>query len=84
MKYAKLDENGFLVYAPKPLIIDGEKIWTNREDLHLNQGYYPVIFSEKPVKEGYCYEAYYELVDNQIIQKWKEHKIEEPVVDEYE
>ena len=38
------------------------------------------------MKEGYCYEAYYELVGNQIIQKWNEHKIEEPeeVINEYE
>ena len=84
LKYAKLDEKGLITYAPKPLIINGEKVWTNREDLHLEQGYYPVVNTERPEKEGYIYEVYYELVDNQIIKKWRECEIEEPVVDEYE
>lgn len=72
-KYAKL-ENGALIYAPTPLIINDEPVWTNDESIYLEQGYYNVVLTDKPVKEGYYYTSYWEIEGSNIVQKWEEHE----------
>lgn len=72
--FGRVDDNGGIQYAPFPLPVNGN-VWTNDIELHKSFGYYPVIKTEKPKKEGHYYTIYWELEDNTIIQKWKEHEI---------
>ena len=74
-KFAKLKEDGALDYAPIPLPINGNT-WTNSKEIHLECGYYPVQHTDRPIKEGYTYKSYWEVVDNILTQKWEEHKVE--------
>lgn len=73
--FAKL-ENGVLTYAPVPLVIDGENVWTNDETIYLEQGYYKVVRTEVPVNEGFYYTEYWEIEGDEIVQKWEEHVVE--------
>ena len=79
--YAKL-ENGALKYAPVPLVIDGENVWTNVESVYLENGYCKVIRTASPVKDGHYYTTYWEMEGAEIVQKWEEH--EEPAHEEDE
>lgn len=59
--------------APNPLVINGRKVYTNRESIHNEQGYYKLITTNYP---GYDdtkqFTARYRLVGNTIIQFWDE------------
>ena len=83
-KYAKLNESGALEYAPLPLVINGEKVWTNIEGTYNEQGYYLIERTDTPIKEGYYYTDYWELSDNKIVQRWQEHESPVPVPTEEE
>lgn len=73
-------ENGALYYAPLPLVINGENIWTNVEKIYNEQGYYAIEWTQAPTKEGYYYTYYWEMENNKIAQRWEEH--EEPKSEE--
>ena len=73
-------ENGALYYAPLPLVINGENIWTNVEKVYNEQGYYVIERTQAPTKEGYYYTYYWEMGNNKIVQHWEEH--EEPKSEE--
>lgn len=60
-------------YAPKPLIIDGQKVYTNDEHLYNQQGWYKVVETARPTREGYYYTPYWEIVDNTCEEQWEEH-----------
>ncbi len=77
--FGKLNEHGNLEYAPSPLVVDGENIWTNIPETYLAQGYYPLIRTEMPEKEGFYHTSYWEQDGETIIQRWEEHKNPEPV-----
>lgn len=77
--FGTVKEEGKLQYSPNPLIIDGEKHWTNIKERYLSQGYYPVVYTEEPEKEGYYYQSYFELENEAIVQKWKEYEIAETI-----
>lgn len=73
-KFAKLNGSGGLEFAPLPLIIDGLNVWTNVEAKYNSLGYYEVICTDTPQKEGYYYTFYYEIENNKLVQKWEEHE----------
>lgn len=83
-KYAKIKEDGTLEYAPLPLIINGEKVWTNIEGEYNKLGFYEITKTEMPEKEGYYYTVFWELENNKIVQRWQEHEnpIPEPTEEE--
>ena len=83
-KFAKLNESGALEYAPLPLVIDGENVWTNIEAEYNKLGFYEITRTEMPEKEGYYYTAFWELSENKIVQRWQEHEapIPEPTEEE--
>jgi hypothetical protein len=71
-------ENGRAIFAPKPIIVDGEKIWTNREDLHRLAGYFPVVRTDMPFREGFYYTEDWQIegeVPN-LVEHWVEHALE--------
>ena len=63
-KFAKINESGALEYAPLPLVINGENVWTNIEGTYNEQGYYLIERTDTPIKEGYYYTDYWELENN--------------------
>ena len=83
-KFAKIKEDGGLEYAPLPLVINGENVWTNIEGTYNEQGYYLIERTDTPIKEGYYYTDYWELSENKIVQRWEEHEnpIPEPTEEE--
>ena len=83
-KFAKLDESGGLEYAPLPLVINGENVWTNIEAEYNALGFYEIKRTEMPEKEGYYYTDFWELAENKIVQRWEEHEapIPEPTEEE--
>lgn len=83
-KYAKLNESGGLEYAPFPLVINGENVWTNIEAEYNALGFYEIKRTEMPEKEGYYYTDYLELENNKIVQRWEEHENPVPVPTEEE
>lgn len=74
IKYAKLIDND-LHYASYPLIIDSIPTWTNDEKVFNEQGYYQVVETKRPVKDGYFYVGTYQEQDGKIIRVWEEHEI---------
>lgn len=83
-KYAKIKEDGALEYAPVPLVINGENVWTNIEGEYNTLGFYEIKRTEMPEKEGFYYTDYWELAENKIVQRWEEHEnpIPEPTEEE--
>ncbi|MGN0806822.1 MAG: hypothetical protein ACI4MN_00015 [Candidatus Coproplasma sp.] len=83
-KFAKLNENGALEYAPVPLVIDGVNVWTNEETKYNALGYYKIERTEMPEKEGYYYTDFWELSENKVVQRWEEHEnpVPEPTEEE--
>ena len=83
-KFAKIKEDGGLEYAPLPLVINGENVWTNIEAEYNALGFYEIKRTEMPEKEGFYYTDYWELENNKIVQRWQEHEnpIPEPTEEE--
>ena len=83
-KYAKIKEDGAIEYAPLPLVINGENVWTNIEAEYNALGFYEIKRTEMPEKEGYYYTDFWELADNKIVQRWQEHEnpVPEPTEEE--
>ena len=83
-KFAKIKEDGALEYAPLPLVINGENVWTNIEAEYNALGFYEIKRTAIPEKEGFYYTDFWELADNKIVQRWQEHEnpIPEPTEEE--
>ena len=79
-KFGKPYGNGGIEFAPLPLVIDGVNFWTNEEAKYNALGYYEVIRTEMPEKEGFYFTSYYALENGKMVQKWEEH--EEPAEEE--
>lgn len=78
-KYASVNEDGTLAYAPVPLVINGANYWTNIADKYTEKGYYPVENTAMPVTEGFYYTSRYELKDGKATLVWDEHAVEIPI-----
>lgn len=67
--------NGSIYYAPNPLVIDGVKYSTNDKELFRRAGYYPVEYTERPVKSGYYHLPTFVQEGEVIKQIWEEREI---------
>ena len=63
-------ENGALVYAPSPLIIDGLQAFTNDAVILLSHGYKPIVQTDAPTQTGYHAVASWTESATQITQTW--------------
>lgn len=72
--YAMLRE-GQLFYAPVPLEIEGQRLYTNDSTPHYALGYSRVVQTWPERKSGYRYTSHYEQTDSQTITEvWDEEK----------
>lgn len=69
--YAKLI-NGTLRSAPKKVDYNGKTIFNPPEEILLELGYMPVIYTDIPtdVPKGQHYESHWEQTDTDIVQAW--------------
>ena len=70
MFYKLINENE-IKKAPNPLIIDGAAVFTNREEIFNEQGYYRLISAEYPQDEKFYFPKYRQE-GNVIVQEWFE------------
>lgn len=83
-----IDENNVEI-APNP-IYGEDKVYANpTHETLVAHGYFPLIETPMPVKEGYYYTYHYELGEETVIRVWDEHEVPpepepepEPVVEE--
>lgn len=76
LNFAKVNEDRQPEYAPIPLVINGENVWTNIAEKYIECGYYPIERTESPEKEGVYYTDYWVIEDGKCAERWEEH--EEP------
>ncbi len=77
--YAKLINPTQLKYAPKSVAYNGKFIINPPPDVLADLGYLPFVKSETPVEDNCYFTTFYEIVDNQILQKWERHEfLEQP------
>lgn len=72
MRYAKLNNNNNIIYAPNPILIDNDYIGNPPVEVYLKQGYKPVTYTQQPEPKGYGYynETWEETPIN-IVQGWE-------------
>lgn len=77
--FAKSEDGLSLEYAPREFDYNGVRYnATNKEEIYNDLGYFKLERTDMPSKEGYYYTAYYEVIENKLVEKWEEH--EEPIV----
>ena len=74
-RFAKVNEERNLEFAPLPLLINGNNVWTNIPEIYIENGYYPIEKTKTPEKEGFYYISYWEFENNKCVQKWEEHEV---------
>lgn len=72
-RFGKTDGGRNVEYAPLPLVIVGVNVWTNVPETYISEGYYPIVNTDMPEKEGCYFTSYYEQEGEVIVQKWEEH-----------
>lgn len=77
MLYAKLINATQIEYAPKSVIYCGKFIINPPSDILINLGYLPFVKTDTPIEDNCYFTPFYEIEDNQILQKWERHEIEE-------
>lgn len=77
MLYAKLIKPTQLEYAPKSVTYNGRFIINPPPDILIDLGYLPVIKSDTPIEDNHYFTPFYEIEENQILQKWERHEIAE-------
>ena len=72
MRYAKLVD-GFPVYAPNPILVDGVYIGNPPGSVYEAEGYKPVVYSDPPgeAPAGYQWSETWAETDNTIVQGWE-------------
>lgn len=72
--------NGAIQYAPKPLVINGQSMWTNSATVYHLNGWFTVRKTSMPTKKGYYYTEYWEEDEEgyEVVQRWQEHEVVEP------
>lgn len=77
--FAKTDDGISLEFAPREFDYNGIRYnATNSEEIYNAIGYFRLVRTEMPYKEGFYFTAFYEVEDNELVEKWEEH--EEPEV----
>ena len=71
MRYAKLINN-FPSYAPNPILVDGAYIGNPPGSVYEEQGYKPVVYSDKPADPpmGYYWAERWTEDGANIVQTW--------------
>lgn len=77
MTYAKLINPTHLEYAPKNVTHNGIFIINPPPDILINLGYLPFIKADMPTEDNCYFTPFYVIENNQILQKWERHEIEE-------
>lgn len=75
--YAKLINLTQLEHAPKSVTYNGRFIINPPPEILTDLGYLPIIKSDTPVEDNCYFTPFYEIEDNQILQKWERYEIEE-------
>ena len=77
MTYAKLIKPTQLEYAPKSVTYYSRFIINPPPEIIADLGYLPIVKTDMPVEDNCYFTPFYEIEDNQILQKWERHEIEE-------
>ena len=77
MLYAKLINPTQIEYAPKSVTYNGRFIINPPPEILTDLGYLPFIKSDMSVEDNCYFTPFYEIENNQILQKWERHEIEE-------
>lgn len=75
-KFGKVEDRN-LVFCKQPFLIDGVKTWSTDPEILKQAGYYPVCYTEEPVREGFYYTDYWVQENEQCVQHWEEHEVTE-------
>lgn len=76
--FAKTEDGKTLIYAPAQFDYNGVRYnATNREEIYNPIGFYKLVKTKIPEKEGFYYTEFFEKDGNVLYQKWEEHKIGE-------
>ena len=71
-KFGKVEDRA-LILCQMPFDIGGVPYWSTDPAILNQAGYYPVVHTEPPQREGYYYTDYWELFNEQCLEKWEEH-----------
>ena len=78
-KFAKTEDGLSLEFAPSEFEYEGVFYnATNREEIYNAIGFFRLVRTDMPYKEGFYFTAFYEVEGNTLVEKWQEH--EEPEV----
>lgn len=73
MEYAKLID-GYPVYAPNPIIVDGKRIGNPPPEVYRANGYKPVNYTEQPEPPGVGHwEETWTETGEAVVQGWSWH-----------
>lgn len=77
MLYAKLINPTQIEQAPKSVTYNGKFIINPQPNILINLGYLPFIKTDTPIEDNCYFTTFYEIENNQILQKWERHEIVE-------
>lgn len=77
MLYAKFINATQIEYAPKSVTYNSRFIINPPPDILTDLGYLPFIKTDTPVENNCYFTPFYEIEENQILQKWERHEIAE-------
>lgn len=73
MTYAKLIE-GELIFAPNPILVDGNFIGNPPGAVYEAEGYKPITYTDHPGEpdEGYQWQESWSETETEIVQGWEQ------------
>lgn len=77
MTYAKFINENRIEYVPESVSHNGKYIINPPPDIFIDLGYLPVVKSDMPADDSCYFTPFYEIENNQILQKWERHEIVE-------
>ncbi len=77
MLYAKLIKPTQLEYAKKSVTYNGRFIINPPPEILTDLGYLPFVKTDTPIEDNCYFTPYYEVENNNILQKWERHEIAE-------
>lgn len=74
--FAKTEDGVHLEFAPSEFDYKGVRYnATNSGKIYNAIGYLRIVRTEKPIKNGFYYTAFYVVKDNVLLETWEEHEI---------
>ena len=77
MTYAKFINATQIEYAPKSITYNCRFIINPPPDILIDLGYLPFVKTDTPIEDNCYFTPFYEIEENQILQKWERHEIVE-------